>query len=1182
MRFGFSGSNNNGPAEESPSVTDNQANQPENQYQKNQIVLNALSKIQVIVEFEPDGTVISANEKFCQLTGYTLQEIKGCHHSLLVSKKEQKSSDYANFWQGLKSGNHFTGMYKRIGKQGQSIWMQASYIPLLDNNGQVFKVVKIASDITHQKLSELEHLAQLNAIDKIQAVIEFNLDGTILTANKNFCDAIGYSLSEIKGKHHYLFVDPAYKNSQEYKTFWSRLGQGEAFSGEFKRLAKGGREIWIQASYNPLFNDEGDPYKIVKFATDITEEKRKSADYHGQIDAIKKSQAVIEFNMDGTIISANDNFCQAVGYKLEEIQGKHHRLFMEQKEKDSPEYKAFWQKLNQGEFVAGEFKRVGKNGREIWIQASYNPILDTNKRPVKVVKFAADITEQKLKNADYSGQIAAVSKSLAVIEFKLDGTIVTANENFCKTVGYSLSEIQGKHHSLFVEESVKNSHEYSEFWTKLSQGTYFTGEYKRVANGGKEIWIQASYNPIFDLSGKPYKVVKYATDITEQKLKNADFQGQIEAVNKSQAVIEFSMDGIIISANKNFCDTVGYELETLQGKHHRMFVDESTKNSPEYNQFWENLKRGEYIAGEFKRIDHHGKEIWIQASYNPIFDLNGKPFKVVKYAIDITAQKLKNVDYQGQIEAVGKSQAVIAFNMDGTIITANENFCKTVGYELQEIQGQHHRMFVENNYKNSAEYRQFWEQLNKGEFSAGEYKRIGKGGKEIWIQASYNPILDMNGKPVKVVKFATDITQQKLKNADYEGQIEAVGKSQAVIEFHMDGTIITANENFCHAVGYTLNEIINKHHRIFVEESERNSPDYTEFWNKLNSGQFQAGEFKRIHKSGNEIWIQASYNPIYDLNGKPFKVVKYATEITGRVAAVEQVKQSLLKLEQGNLNAEIDADFEEEFQDLKNSINNTVKKIREVVTGIDVAAKTVTSACDEIVQGNVDLSRRTEDQAASLEETASSMEEMTTTVEQNARNANIANEMADVAQTRAEDGGNVVESAVSSMQQINESSKKINDIISVIDEIAFQTNLLALNAAVEAARAGEQGRGFAVVAGEVRNLAQRSAGAAKEIKDLIRDSVVKIENGSQLVNESGTTLTEIVKSVREVKEMIAGISQSSSEQSAGISQVGEAISRMDEMTQQNAALVEQVSAAGESMAEQTRTMSDLITFFQCE
>lgn len=586
------------------------------------------------------------------------------------------------------------------------------------------------------------------------------------------------------------------------------------------------------------------------------------------------------------------------------------------------------------------------------------------------------------------------------------------------------------------------------------------------------------------------------------------------------------------------------------------------------------------------------------------------------------SQKLQNVDFAGQVAAIGKAQAVIEFELDGTIITANDNFLRAMGYTLEEVKGKHHNMFVDEAFKQSAEYKEFWAKLNRGEYQAAEYKRLGKGGKEVWIQASYNPILDLNDKPFKVVKYATDVTEQKLKNADYAGQIAAIGKAQAVIEFHMDGTVITANDNFLKVMGYTLAEIKGQHHSMFVDEAFKRSVEYKEFWATLNRGEYQAAEYKRLGKGGKEVWIQASYNPILDLNDKPFKVVKYATDVTEQAQAREEIKllvkagiegrlderansqrfsgafRELLDsinnmldavvapvkegsgvleaLAKGDLTKRVAGAYQGGHELMKTSINNSVENLARLVEQIRFGSDAITQGSSEISAGNQDLSQRMEEQASSLEETAASMEEMTSTVKQSADNAKQANQLALQCSEVAGKGGQVVSKAVSSMEEINKSSKKIADIIGVIDEIAFQTNLLALNAAVEAARAGEQGRGFAVVAAEVRNLAQRSAGAAKEIKSLIQDSVQRVDEGSKLVNQSGTALEEIVGSVKRVSDIIAEISAAAQEQSAGIEQVNKAVMQLDQITQQNAALVEETAAASGSMNEQAQELKTLV------
>jgi len=545
----------------------------------------------------------------------------------------------------------------------------------------------------------------------------------------------------------------------------------------------------------------------------------------------------------------------------------------------------------------------------------------------------------------------------------------------------------------------------------------------------------------------------------------------------------------------------------------------------------------------------------------------------------INLLSLAKGDAANKIDALDRSLAMIEFDPKGRILAANANFCKALGYEAREIIGQHHSLFVEPDYAASQAYRDFWSQLGRGEFDAREYLRLGKGGKEVWIQASYNPVKNAAGQVTKVLKVATDITARKEVEAERAAKLDAVERVQATIEFATDGVILNANENFLSVVGYALSEIKGKHHSMFVDPAYAASPAYAEFWRKLNAGEFVAEEFKRIGKGGKAVWIQASYNPVFDAKGRVVKVVKFATEVTGRVDAVEKIAVALARLAANDLSYRMAASIDAQFARVRDDFNSAVAALDETIGAVASSTQNVSAGADEISSASDDLSRRTEQQAASLEETAAALDQITATVGRSADGAKRASEAATSARVDATKSGEIVGEAVMAMDGIEQSSSQINQIIGVIDEIAFQTNLLALNAGVEAARAGEAGRGFAVVAQEVRALAQRSADAAKEIKVLIANSSIQVERGVKLVGDTGRALNSIVGKVSEIDTLIGEIAQSSREQATGLGEVNVAVNQMDQVTQQNAAMVEEATAAAANLRMEAGELNRLIARF---
>ncbi len=587
------------------------------------------------------------------------------------------------------------------------------------------------------------------------------------------------------------------------------------------------------------------------------------------------------------------------------------------------------------------------------------------------------------------------------------------------------------------------------------------------------------------------------------------------------------------------------------------------------------------------------------------------------------------LEYEGQLEAISQAQAVVAFTPDGIIENANEMFLKTVGYTLDEVKGKHHSIFVDAADRDKADYRSFWAALAAGQSQEGIFRRVNRKGEELWLRGVYAPILGKDGKPFKVFKYATDVTAQRQAatlNAAFKGALQKLGANVMVTNNDFDIIYVnqaaadlmrTAESDLRQGLsGFSAANLVGQSLDVFFKDA-RHARNLLSGLTTTHAVELQMG--------GRLMKMVAS--PMLDEEGRRLGTVIEWVDRTQEVATENELQEVIGGVSAGDLSRRIALAGKSGFfetlskgiNDLVDTVGVVVDEVQELVTAansgdltrrvqtegkagllvkigtginqltdnmanvvaqVKSAAGEVSRGADEISQGNTNLSQRTEQQASSLEETASSMEEMTSTVKQNADNAGQANQLAVAARDQAEKGGAVVAKAVKAMADINDASKKIADIIGVIDEIAFQTNLLALNAAVEAARAGEQGRGFAVVASEVRNLAGRSATAAKEIKALIQDSVHKVDEGSSLVTQSGATLDQIVGAVKKVTDIVAEIAAASHEQSAGIDQVNKAVMQLDELTQQNAALVEQASAASQAMAEQARGLNERMSAYR--
>ncbi len=733
-------------------------------------------------------------------------------------------------------------------------------------------------------------------------------------------------------------------------------------------------------------------------------------------------------------------------------------------------------------------------------------------------------TSSTLENQDelmsLKGQADAIRRSLAVIEFELDGTILDANENFLNTVGYTLDEIRGQHHSMFVDPAYRESAEYREFWRSLAAGEYQAAEYCRFGKAGKPIWIQASYNPIFDDDGKPVRVIKFATDITESKSRNADFEGQIDAINRVMATIEFDLDGTINTANDNFLATVGYDLEEIQGRHHSVFVTPEERNSADYQRFWEELAAGHAKSGEFKRVAKDGSEIWIQASYNPIFDAGGNPVKVVKFATDITEAKVKNASFEGQIDAIGKAMATIEFELDGTIRTANDNFLAAVGYELQAIQGRHHSMFVDPEERDSAEYRQFWEDLAAGRPQSGEFRRVSKSGDEIWIQASYNPIFDVCGRPFKIVKFATDITEavrDRIVNTRYASMVDGLPIAAMFVDRDL-------NLQYMNRESSTRLRELREYLPIPPEQIVGSNIDI--FHKDPSHQRNLLADPKKLpiqtHIQLGPETLDLLVSPVHDPDGNHLGSMATWSVITESLRIERNVASSAQSLAGAS-------------EELTATSQNMAANAEETAA----QASTVSAAAEQV--------------SHNIQTVATGAEELEASIREIAKNAADAANVA----TRA------VEVATDTNQTVNklgDSSAEIGQVVKVITSIAQQTNLLALNATIEAARAGEAGKGFAVVANEVKELAKQTAQATEEIGQKI--GAIQTDTGGAV--EAIREITDVIQRINDIQSTIASAVE---EQTATTNEIGRNISEAARGSTEIAETITGVAEAARSVSE---------------
>ena len=558
----------------------------------------------------------------------------------------------------------------------------------------------------------------------------------------------------------------------------------------------------------------------------------------------------------------------------------------------------------------------------------------------------------------------------------------------------------------------------------------------------------------------------------------------VDAIDRSQAVIRFSPDGKVLWANQNFLDVMGYEADEVVGNHHRMFCERQYAASAQYGEFWNRLRAGEFVTAEFERYGKGGREVWIQASYNPIVDAAGRVTEVVKVASDVTMTKQKTIAMQSEIDAMDRSQAVIRFDLDGTIRDANENFLAATGYTLEEIRGKHHRIFCQPEYVSTEAYKDFWKRLASGESFATKYERFKKDGDSLWIEASYNPVFDPNGQPVGVVKFATDITETVQQQRQFELLSLVANKTDnSVIITNATGHIEYTNPGFSKLTGYSAEESLGCRPGEMLQGKHTDRETVTRIREKLQRQEPFYEEILNYTKRGEPYWISLAINPVFDEAGKLQRFISIQANINDTKLKSLDFKSRLTAISASG--AIVEWDRNGTMQDCNDYLEKLGGGVIEDVTLDRVVDDEMLCQLkqDRTVKKSIAWPTQ-QSEPLMLDSVLSAVRDIEGEVskyilfgvDSTSRQRQIAQET-----DRA-------------MSDAVDSSSRICEVVSSIASIAAQTKLLALNATIEAARAGEAGKGFNVVASEVKELARRSAEAASEIELLVSDSEKSVQN----------------------------------------------------------------------------------------